>query len=160
MTSADWPAVRAIYLEGIATGHATFETAVPGWEKWNADHLPDCRLVARAGDTVQGWAALSAVSGRCVYAGVAEVSLYIGASYRGHGIGRALLEALIEQSEAKGLWTLQAGIFPENQASLALHQKCGFRVVGRQEKIGCMNGDWRDVIRLERRSRKIGIGQS
>jgi L-amino acid N-acyltransferase YncA len=158
LSPADWPAVRAIYLEGIATGHATFETEAPSWEKWDASHRPDCRLVARAGGAVLGWAALGPVSGRCVYGGVAEVSLYVGASHRGKGIGRKLLESLIEQSEQKGLWTLQAGIFPENQASLALHEKCGFRVVGRQEKIGCMNGVWRDVIRLERRSRIIGIG--
>jgi phosphinothricin acetyltransferase len=157
MTCADWPAVRSIYLEGIATGHATFETDAPSWEKWDANHLRDCRLAARAGEAVLGWAALSPVSGRCVYAGVAEVSVYVDANYRGQGVGRELLEALIDQSEQRGLWTLQAGVFPENRASLALHEKCGFRVVGRQERIGCMNGVWRDVIRLERRSRKVGI---
>src|SRR5262245_45387467 len=118
MKESDWEQVRSIYLEGIATGDATFETDAPPWEKWNAGHLPSCRLVARSGDTVRGWAALSPVSSRCVYGGVAEVSIYIGRAYRGMGLGRALLMALITASEKNGLWTLQAGIFPENRASI------------------------------------------
>jgi phosphinothricin acetyltransferase len=157
MAREDWDVVRSIYLEGIATGHATFETEAPSWKKWDTTHRPDCRVVVRSGDTVLGWAALSPVSGRCVYAGVAEVSVYVGSAHRGRGIGRRLLEALIDASEERGIWTLQAGVFPENRASLALHQQCGFREVGRREKIGQMHGKWRDVILLERRSRRIGM---
>jgi L-amino acid N-acyltransferase YncA len=157
MKESDWEQVRSIYLEGIATGDATFETDAPTWEKWNAAHLPSCRLVARSGDTVRGWAALSSVSSRCVYGGVAEVSIYIGQRYRGIGLGRALLMALITESEKNGLWTLQAGIFPENQASIDLHKRCGFREVGRRERIGKMDGRWRDTVLLERRSSVVGI---
>jgi L-amino acid N-acyltransferase YncA len=156
MTPQDWQAVRAIYLEGIATRNATFETDAPDWEKWDRGHLADCRLVARKGDQVIGWAALSPVSGRCVYAGVAEVSVYIAEAARGQGAGKALLQALVEDSECHGIWTLQAGIFPENAASLALHKSCGFREVGRRESIGQMDGMWRDVALLERRSRIVG----
>jgi L-amino acid N-acyltransferase YncA len=160
MTPQDWQAVRAIYLEGIATGNATFETDAPDWEKWDRGHLPDCRLVARKGGRpfgrVVGWAALSPVSGRCVYAGVAEVSVYIAEAARGQGVGKALLQALVEDSESHGIWTLQAGIFPENTASLALHKSCGFREVGRRERIGQMDGVWRDVIFMERRSQVVG----
>jgi L-amino acid N-acyltransferase YncA len=157
MKESDWEQVRSIYLEGIATGDATFETDAPPWEKWNAGHLPSCRLVARSGDTVRGWAALSPVSSRCVYGGVAEVSIYIGRDYRGMGLGRALLMALITESEKNGLWTLQAGIFPENRASIDLHKSCGFREVGRRERIGKMDGRWRDTVLLERRSSIAGI---
>ena len=157
MRDGDWGAVRAIYCEGIATGNATFETDAPAWEAWDKGHLRACRLVARADDQVVGWAALSPVSGRCVYAGVAEVSIYVSASARGQGIGRALLAALVEASERAGLWTLQAGIFPENAASLALHRAHGFREVGRRERIGQMNGVWRDVVFMERRSKVVGI---
>jgi L-amino acid N-acyltransferase YncA len=157
MKESDWEQVRSIYLEGIATGDATFETDAPPWEKWNAGHLPSCRLVARSGDTVRGWAALSPVSSRCVYGGVAEVSIYIGQDYRGMGLGRALLMALITESEKNGLWTLQAGIFPENRASIDLHESCGFREVGRRERIGKMDGRWRDTVLLERRSSIVGI---
>jgi len=156
MKEGDWEQVRAIYLEGIATGHATFETQAPAWEQWNASHLPSCRLVERAGDAIRGWAALSPVSSRRVYAGVAEVSVYVGQNFRGLGIGRALLEALVSASEQNGIWTLQAGIFPENSASLALHKRCGFREVGRRQRVGKMNGVWRDTILLERRSRVVG----
>ena len=152
----DWERVRAIYLEGIATGHATFETAVPSWEKWDADHLRQPRLVARDGSAILGWAALSPVSGRCVYGGVAEVSVYVGAAARGRGVGRALLLELVRTSEVAGIWTLQAGIFPENESSLALHNRCGFREVGRRERLGKLGATWRDVILLERRSRTIG----
>jgi phosphinothricin acetyltransferase len=158
MTTQDWEAVRAIYLEGIATGNATFEAEAPAWEQWDTGHLPECRLVARAGDEVLGWVALSRVSGRCVYGGVAEVSVYVGARSRGQGVGRALMEALICASEAEGVWTLQAGVFPENTASLALLERTGFRTVGVRARLGSMNGVWRDVILLERRSRVVGTG--
>ena len=157
MTTADWPRVEQIYLEGIATGHATFETAAPSFEQWDQAHLPWARLVARDAGAIVGWAALSPVSQRCVYAGVAEVSVYVSLSNRGLGVGRKLLETLINESEQNGIWTLQAGIFPENVGSLALHQGCGFREVGRHERIGKMNGVWRDTILLERRSVKVGI---
>ena len=153
----DWEPVRVIYLEGIATGNATFETNAPDWNAWHAGHLPFGRLAARANDSIIGWAALSPVSSRCVYAGVAEVSIYIGAAARGQGVGRALLLRLIEESERNGIWTLQAGILAENTASLALHQRCGFREVGRREKLGKLHGVWRDVVLLERRSRTVGI---
>jgi phosphinothricin acetyltransferase len=156
MKAADWEQVRAIYLEGIATGHATFETTAPEWEKWDAGHLRKARLVAREGEAILGWAALSPVSDRCVYGGVAEVSVYVGARGRGRGVGRALLEALVEASEQNGIWTLQAGVFPENAASIKLHLNCGFREVGRRERIGKLNGVWRDTLLLERRSRSVG----
>ena len=154
LTSAHWPQVCAIYAEGIATGHATFEAQPPAWEVWDAGHRPNCRLVALADDgtTVLGWAALSPVSGRCVYAGVAEVSVYVADTARGQGVGRALLAALIAASEAVGLWTVQAGVFPENAASIKLHEAAGFRVVGRRERIGQLAGRWRDTLLLERRS--------
>src|SRR5262245_57094603 len=157
MKESDWEQVRSIYLEGISTGHATFETDAPLWEEWNAAHLPSCRYVARSAEIVKGWAALSPVSGRCVYAGVAEVSIYVGRNYRAQGLARALLQALVAASESHGLWTLQAGIFPENEASIELHQRFGFREVGRRERIGKMNGRWRDTVLLERRSHVVGI---
>jgi phosphinothricin acetyltransferase len=156
MVDQDWPAVRDIHLEGIRTGDATFESEPPEWATWDAGHLRSCRLVAAEGDRAVGWAALSPVSSRCVYAGVAEVSVYVGTASSGRGIGKRLLGALVEESERHGLWTLQAGIFPENQASIALHQRCGFRVVGRRERLGQMNGRWRDVLLLERRSSVAG----
>ncbi|NLE53144.1 MAG: N-acetyltransferase [Chloroflexi bacterium] len=152
----DWPAVEAIYREGIATGMATFETETLPWEQWDAAHRPDCRLVARDGNRVLGWAVLSPVSDRCAYAGVAENSIYIAAAARGQGIGKRLLGALVEASEAAGIWTLQTGIFPENAASLALHQACGFRIVGTRERVGQLHGVWKDVVFLERRSRVVG----
>ncbi len=152
----DWDAVRAIYEEGIATKNATFETAAPAWEQWDAAHLKDCRFVARANGVVVGWAALSPVSSRCVYGGVAEVSVYVAESAQGQGVGKALLDALVAESERCGLWTLQAGIFPENAASVRLHERCGFRMVGRREKIGQMDGVWRDTLLLERRSKIVG----
>lgn len=155
MKAEDWNAVRAIYLEGIQTGNATFEKSAPEWEQWNAGHLQKCRLVARRGNEVLGWAVLSPVSGRCVYAGVAEVSVYIAGHARGQGIGARLLSALTDASEREGLWTLQAGIFPENVASVKLHERAGFRILGRREKIGCMDGRWRDVLLLERRSKVV-----
>ena len=156
MQEADGEQVRAIYLEGIATGDATFETAAPNWDQWDAAHLRFARLVARDENNLFGWAALSPVSQRCVYGGVGEVSVYVAAASRGRGIGRRLLEGLIAESEQNGIWTLQAGIFPENTGSLAIHQHCGFREVGRRERIGKMNGVWRDTILLERRSPVVG----
>jgi L-amino acid N-acyltransferase YncA len=160
MVAEDWPAVRAIYAQGIATGLATFETEAPDWAAWNAAHLPDCRLVARTESGVVGWAALTPVSGRCVYAGVAEVSVYVAEGARRQGIGVALLAALVKASEAAGIWTLQAGIFPENKASLALHAACGFRQVGTRERLGQLAGAWRDVVLLERRSPVVGAAES
>jgi L-amino acid N-acyltransferase YncA len=157
MTEQDWPAVREIYLQGIATGNATFEKSVPEWKDWDERHLPSCRLVARSGNRALGWAALSPVSSRCVYGGVAEVSIYVAEDARGHGVGRQLLDALVNASEQNGIWTLQAGIFPENQASIRLHQQAGFRIVGRRERLGCMNGVWRDIVLMERRSAVVGI---
>ncbi len=157
MSRTDWEQVRAIYLEGIATGNATFETEAPSWEAWDSSHLPFARLVARFGDRVAGWAALSPVSQRCVYGGVAEVSVYVSQTQRHSGIGRQFLEALISESERNGIWTLQAGMFPENVGSLALHRRSGFREVGRRERIGKLNGVWRDTILLERRSPVVGL---
>jgi phosphinothricin acetyltransferase len=156
MKVEDWDKVASIYREGIATSYATFETNAPDWEKWDKSHLRDCRLVARAEGKVIGWAALSPVSTRCVYSGVAEVSLYVAASTRGIGVGKALLSAVIDESESIGIWTLQAGIFPENTASIALTKACGFREVGRRERVGQMDGLWRDVILMERRSKVVG----
>jgi phosphinothricin acetyltransferase len=156
MTEGDAPLVLEIYRQGIATGNATFETAAPDWEKFTAGHLPHSRLVARDGTGVLGWAMLSPVSGRCVYGGVAEVSIYIAESERRRGIGRALLEELIRQSEQNGIWTLQAGIFPENAASIRLHKHHGFREVGRRERIGKLGDVWRDTVLLERRSKSVG----
>ena len=152
MRASDWEQVRAIYLEGIHTGHATFETEAPSWEKWDEGHHQFARLVVRDGETVLGWAALSPVSKRDVYRGVAEVTVYVSENARGQGIGRALLEALIDDSEKNGIWTLQASIFPENIASVELHRRCGFREVGRRERIATLNGIWRDTLLFERRS--------
>jgi phosphinothricin acetyltransferase len=152
MQPKDWESVLAIYLEGIATGQATFETEAPDWERWDSGHLPNCRLVARNGNVVLGWAALSPVSKRQAYAGVAEVSVYVAATARGAGVGGALMRALIEASEQRGVWTLQSSIFPENHASVALHLKHGFREVGRRERIARHHGLWRDTVVLERRS--------
>jgi phosphinothricin acetyltransferase len=154
---SDWPAVRAIYVEGIATGHATFEQDAPHWEKWDASKLSVCRLVARLEGKIVGWAALGPVSGRPVYRGVAEVSVYVASGSRGRGVGKELLARLIADSEAAGLWTLQAGIFPENVASIRLHKSAGFGIVGTREKLGQMNGVWRDVVLMERRSAVLGL---
>src|SRR5947209_1522480 len=157
MRPEQWPRVRDIYLEGIATGQATFETDAPGWERWDSSHLPFARLVALAdGERVAGWAALGPVSSRKVYEGVAEVSVYVAEEFRGARAGRALLEALVRESEAGGVWTLQASIFPENAASVALHLACGFREVGRRERVAKLEGAWRDAVLLERRSRVVG----
>lgn len=157
MQPEDAEQVLAIYAEGIVTGQATFETNTPNWEQWDAGHLAICRLVARNKETVFGWAALSAVSRRQVYAGVAEVSIYISELARGRGAGNALMAALVEASEANGFWTLQSSVFPENQASIALHLKYGFRKLGRRERIAKLHGVWRDTVLLERRSRTVGV---
>ncbi len=156
MRPADWPAVREIYADGIATGQATFETQLPDWEKWNSSHRPDCRLIAHKHDEVVGWAALSPVSARRVYSGVAEVSVYVASAARSRGVGTALLKALIEESERRGVWTLQAGIFPENAASIAIHKSCGFHEIGKRQRIGKLGETWRDVLLLERRSTTAG----
>ncbi len=151
MTDEDWPSVRAIYAQGIATGNATFETEPSDFAGWTAAHLPDHRLVAVRDGTVVGWTALSPVSDRCVYAGVAWVSTYVAEHMRGERIGRVLLEAMTAHADASNIWTLQAGVFPENVASLRLHERCGFRTVGTRERLGQLDGRWRDVLLLERR---------
>jgi L-amino acid N-acyltransferase YncA len=157
MRSSDWPDVRRIYEEGIATGRATFETAAPDWEAWDASHRPECRFVARRDGRVMGWIALSAVSRRSVYRGVAEVSVYVAEEARGSGVGRALFDELIPASEAAGIWTVQAGVMAKNEASLALHERAGFRRVGVREGFGQdAAGEWHDVILLERRSKVVG----
>ena len=157
LTEADWPAVRRIFEEGIATDIATLETEAPGWPEWDASHRDDCRFVARRGGEVVGWIALSAPPPRRVYAGVAWLSVYVAAAERNRGVGRALFEALIPASEAAGLWTIQAGVIADNRASLALHERAGFRRIGVQERLGRdRNGRWRDVVLLERRSRTVG----
>ncbi|MCB8945638.1 MAG: N-acetyltransferase [Ardenticatenaceae bacterium] len=157
MAPEDWPQVQTIYKEGLDTGNATFETQTPEWEAWDKKHLTHSRLVARQGDVVMGWAALTPVSARAVYAGVAEVSIYIGAVHRGQGIGHALMAALITEAEAHGIWTLQASIFPENVASVQLHLRHGFRQLGRRERIAQLHGVWRDTVILERRSQVVGL---
>lgn len=156
MLAGDGEAVLRVYGEGIETGHATFETAAPDWDSFDRSHLATCRFVADADGTVVGWAALSPVSSRCVYSGVAEVSVYVARAARGQGVGEALLTEVVAASEREGIWTLQAGVFPENEASLRLHQKAGFRILGVQERVGCMQGVWRDVVLLERRSKVAG----
>jgi phosphinothricin acetyltransferase len=152
MTDAHGPAVLAIYRAGIEEGDATFETSAPDWAAFTAARLPGHRFVATAAGQVAGWMAASAISGRCVYAGVVEHSVYVHPAARGQGIGRRLLEALITSTEAAGIWTIQSGIFPENTASMALHLAAGFRVVGTRERIGQHHGRWRDVVLIERRS--------
>ena len=157
LTENHYPKVASIYLEGIRTGHATFETQAPDWTTWDKSHLQHSRLVAEVNDEVAGWAALGTVSERCVYGGVAEVSVYVGDKFRKQGIGKALLLALIDSSEVNGIWTLQSGIFPENKNSIELHERCGFREVGFREKVGQMNGTWRDTVLFERRSKSVGV---
>jgi len=157
MTAEDWEQVRAIYVAGLTTGQSTFETEAPNWSKWSSAHLPQPRLVAVFQEKICGWAALSPVSTRAVYAGVAEVSVYVDLDLRGKRIGSLLLEALVRESEQNGIWTLQASIFPENTASTSLHRACGFREVGRRERIGRKDGVWRDTVLFERRSKLVGI---
>ncbi|MFT4203382.1 MAG: GNAT family N-acetyltransferase [Chitinophagaceae bacterium] len=146
-----------IYRQGIETGNATFETNVPDWESWDKTHLPECRIAAFEGETMTGWAALTPVSGRSVYAGVTEVSVYVADDFRGKGIGKLLLQQLIAKSDQNGLWTLQSGIFAENTSSIKLHEKCGFRLIGFREKIGQLNGVWKDNVIMERRSKIVGV---
>ena len=148
----DWPEVSRIYAAGIATRNATFETEVPSYEDWDASHLPEHRFVATEGDRVVGWVAVTGYSDRCCYRGVADLSVYVDPAAQGRGVGGALLEHLVADTERAGIWTLQAGVFPENAASLALHGRCGFRVVGTRERIGQLDGVWRDVVLLERRA--------
>lgn len=157
MAPEDWDIVARIYREGIATGNSTFETVVPAYGQWAAKHVVGCSIVACEGDTVVGWAALSPYSGRPVYAGVAEASIYVAEKFRGRGVGTLLLQSLISLSETKDFWTLQAGIFPDNRASVAMCKKLGFREVGIRQRLGRMNGQWRDVLLLERRSDRVGI---
>jgi L-amino acid N-acyltransferase YncA len=152
MRQRDWPVVAAIYVQGIRTGQATFETRPPTWAEWDGAHLREHRLVATSGNDIVGWGALAPVSGRCVYAGVAEDSVYVAESAREMGVGRALLSELVGRAEAAGIWTIQAGVFPENRASIRLHHACGFRTVGLRERLGKLDGEWRDVLLLERRS--------
>ncbi len=158
MQPSDWAPVSFIYGQGIAGGNATFETAVPTWDRWDSSHRLEGRLVACEDDTIVGWAALSPVSARAVYAGVAEVSVYVATEYQDRGIGKLLLESLIEAAEGAGVWTLQASIFPENEASLRMHRRGGFRQVGYRERLARLKNAWRDVILLEKRSVRIGIG--
>ncbi len=157
MIAADWEQVASIYAEGMATGFATFETKVPSYEQWDGNHLNHCRLVAINDQHIVGWAALSPVSGRCVYGGVAEVSVYVGAKSRGLGVGKLLLERLIQESEKEGYWTLQSGIFPENTGSILLHEKMGFRKIGYRERVAQLHGVWKDNVLFERRSTTVGI---
>lgn len=151
----DWPAVRAIYEEGIRGGNATFETETPSWERWDAAH-PELRLVAEGDGSVVAWAAISPASARPCYRGVGDVSVYVAGEARGSGLGRELLDRLVERSEAAGYWTLNAGVFPENEASIRLHTACGFRAVGVRERVGESGGVWRNVLLLERRSTLVG----
>ena len=151
----DWPEVSRIYAEGIATGNATFETEVPSWQAWDAGHLPEHRYIGTRDDRVLGWIALAPVSARACYAGVTEVSAYVAAEARGSGIGKELLTAVISSSERDCIWTLQTGVFPENEASLGLLRRFGFRIVGTHERIGRLHGVWRDVVLMERRSEVV-----
>lgn len=157
MDKSDWKQVKAIYEEGIRTGNATFDTVAPTWEDWDRGHVAQCRLVARIMDKVVGWAALSQSVHKEAYSGVAEVSIYISQEAAGKGVGTILLGELIHASEEQGFWTLQALIFPENKASLQLHKKLGFEVIGTRKRVGKLNGQWRDVVFLERRSTLVGL---
>lgn len=152
-----FPDIAEIYRQGLETGNATFETNVPTWEDWDKGKLKHSRLVAIIDNTVVGWAALSAVSDRCVYGGVAELSIYISNNHKGKGIGKTLMQKLIEESERNGIWTLQSRMFPENKATVALHQSSGFRMIGYREKIGKLRDTWRDTMMMERRSKTTGI---
>ncbi|TMM59557.1 N-acetyltransferase family protein [Maribacter algarum] len=156
MEASDWDAVSKIYTEGIATGFATFETSIPTYEAWDAAHMQTCRLVAVTGNTILGWAALSPVSSRCVYGGIGEVSVYVSSNARGKGVGKLLMQTLIQESEAEGLWTIQSGIFPENEGSIELHKKMGFRYIGKRERVGKLDGVWKDNLLFERRSETVG----
>jgi phosphinothricin acetyltransferase len=156
MHTQDWKSVARIYAEGIATGYATFETQIPTYEAWDKVHLNTCRFVVIEKDAVLGWAALSPVSSRCVYGGVAEVSVYVSQNHYGKGVGKMLMQKLITESEKEGYWTLQSGIFPENEGSIALHKKVGFRYIGKRERVGKLLGLWKDNLLFERRSSTVG----
>ncbi|MDW3651597.1 MAG: N-acetyltransferase family protein [Bacteroidia bacterium] len=157
MTATDWPRVKDIYQKGLDLGYASFETEAPAWEKWDATHLTDCRYVAETSEGILGWIALSKVSAREVYKGVAEVSIYIDPAQSGRGLGKKLMEKVIEESEKRGFWTLQSGIFPQNTASIHLHEKMGFRKIGYREKVAKRVGIWQDNVLMERRSKKVGL---
>ena len=157
LMASHWDRVKEIYEQGIATGNATFQSAAPTWEEWDESHVKGARIIAVEGDKIMGWAALTPVSGRCVYAGVGEVSVYVSADAQGKGVGSVLLDELIRKSEEEGFWTLTAGVFPENKGSLKIHEKAGFKVLGTRERIGKMNGRWRDTVLLERRSAVVGV---
>lgn len=159
MEASDWEAVSKIYKEGIATGFATFETGAPTYDAWDKAHMTSCRLVVVENEIILGWAALSPVSSRCVYGGIGEVSVYVGSESRGKGVGRLLMESLIQESEAEGLWTIQSGIFPENEGSIELHKKMGFRYIGKRERVGKLHGEWKDNLLFERRSERVGVDQ-
>lgn len=156
MTASDWQAVSKIYAEGISTGFATFEKDIPSYQSWDAAHMQSCRLIATDDNAILGWAALSPVSSRCVYGGIGEVSVYVGKDCRGRGVGKLLMQALINESETEGLWTIQSGIFPENEGSIELHKKAGFRYIGKRERVGKLDGVWKDNLLFERRSTTIG----
>nr|WP_242535719.1 GNAT family N-acetyltransferase [[Muricauda] lutisoli] len=157
MKTSDWEEVSRIYLEGIATGFATFETQAPTYEHWDNAHSSECRLIAETDGEIMGWAALSPVSSRCVYGGVGEVSIYISDKSRGKGVGKLLMQHLIDESERAGFWTLQSGIFPENTASIKLHEKMGFRYIGKRERVGKIHGVWKDNLLFEKRSCNVGV---
>ncbi len=157
MKPSDWEEVARIYLEGIATGFATFETKAPTYEHWDKAHTKECRLIAENDGETMGWAALSPVSSRCVYGGVGEVSVYISDKSRGKGVGKLLMRHLIDKSENAGFWTIQSGIFPENMGSIKLHEKMGFRYIGKRERVGKIHGVWKDNLLFEKRSSKVGI---
>jgi len=157
MTPTDWTSVANIYQEGLSTGFASFETSAPSFDDWDAAHLSSCRIVATENERMLGWVALSPVSSRCVYGGVAELSVYVSKTSRGKGVGKLLMETVIQDSEAEGLWTIQSGIFPENTASIELHKKVGFRYIGKRERVGKLNGVWKDNLLFERRSDTVGI---
>lgn len=157
MNTSDWKSVAKIYEEGIATGYATFEQSIPTYENWDKAHMPTCRFVAVKDAKMLGWVALSPVSNRCVYGGVAELSVYVATASRGMGVGRLLMEAVIKESESVGLWTLQSGIFPENEGSIRLHEKMGFRCIGKRERVGKLDGVWKDNVLFERRSKIVGV---
>ncbi|MFK7812687.1 MAG: N-acetyltransferase family protein [Maribacter sp.] len=157
MEASDWEAVSKIYTDGIDTGFATFETNTPSYEAWNAAHMTACRIVAIENEKILGWAALSPVSSRCVYGGIGEVSVYVGNDSRGKGVGKLLIERLIKESEAEGLWTIQSGIFPENKGSIELHKKVGFRYIGKRERVGKLDGVWKDNLLFEKRSETVGL---
>lgn len=157
ITEEDFPEVQEIYAQGIQTGNATFETTLPDWQKWDSSHLKQARIAVVFENRIIGWGALSRVSDRCVYEGVAEISVYIHTDFQGRGIGTLIMKQLIEESERAGIWSLMSGVFPENEVSIHIHLKEGFRIVGTREKIAKLHGVWRDTVLLQRRSTRVGI---